>query len=251
MLASTEADGALQPLCRFLIGNDEGCGSVRDQRAIGPSEGRRHIGILLGHDVAELEAKVPAHLGVGVRDAILVVLRGDAGKLLAAVAVPLEITLGNPPEYTREAAFDVGLLLPVRGAEEDIAGLDDRLGGHLLGADHQGNASPAALDEVQGRVEGGRSRRTGVLDACCRNVSQSGLVERNLRGLEALLGEAVVHDADIDPVDILRSDSRREREPRPKPGPSGSRRPDLRACRTGCGPNRLWKRVPYYQSFSL
>ena len=206
MLAGTECDGALQPLGRFLVGDDEGCGAVRDQRAVGAPQRRRHIGVLLGNDVAELEAEVPAHLGVGVRDAILVVLRGDAGKLLAAVAVALEIALGNPPEHAREAAFDVGLLLPVRGAQEDIAGLGDGLGRHLLGADDQGNAPPAALDEVQGRVEGSRSRRTRVLDACCRNVSQSRLVERNLRGLEALLGEAVVHDADIDAVDIPGSD---------------------------------------------
>ena len=237
-------DGALKPLGRFLVGDDERCGPVGDQRAVGPPQRRRDIGVLVGHDVAELEAEVPAHLGVGVRDAVLVVLRGDAGKLLAAVAIALEIALGDPAEHAREAAIDVGLLLAVRGAQQDVAGFDDGLGGHLLGADDQGDASPAALDEVQGRVERGRSRRAGVLDACCRNVSQSGLVERNLRGLEALLREAVVHDADIDPVDILGSDSGMSEGLARNACHQALDVRDPPACRKACGPNRRWKHVP-------
>ena len=161
MAPGTERDGALQPLSRFLVGDDEGSGAIRNQRAVGAPQRRRHIGVLLGHDVAELESKIPAHLRVRVRNAILVVLRGDAGELLAAVAIALEIVLGNPPEHASEAAVDVGLLLAVRGAEQNIAGLGDGLRRHLLGADDQGNAPAAALDEVQAPCRGPpiRSRR--------------------------------------------------------------------------------------------
>jgi hypothetical protein len=40
-----------------------------------------------------------------------------------------------------------------------------------------------------------------------RHVGKSGFAERDLCGLEALLGEAVIHHPDIDAVDLIRPDA--------------------------------------------
>ena len=70
------------------------------------------------------------------------------------------------------------------------------VGGHLLGPHDEGDASAAALDEVERRVEGGRAGRAGVLGADGRHVVQARYRGADQPGLEALLGEAAVHHAD-------------------------------------------------------
>ena len=197
-----EADRPLQTLRRLGIRHHQGRRAVRDQRAVGAPQGCGHVGVLLRDSVAEVEAEILPQLRVGIADAVAVVLGGDPGQLLAAVAVALEIARRDPPEHAGEAALDLGFLLPVGGAEQDIAGLGHGLGGHLLGADHQGHPAAAAVDEIEGRVERRRAGGAGILEVGRRRVGEARPVHGDERALEALLREAGIHRADVDAVDL-------------------------------------------------
>ena len=134
------------------------------------------------------------------------ILRRDHGKFLAAVAVTFEIGLGDPAEDPREAER-IRLLPVVAAAEQNVRKHAAWQGRHLLGADNQGNASAAALDEVQCRVQGGGAGCTGILDVDRRREAQFRLAERDQARFEALWRQAIVEDAHGAEVDVLRGNA--------------------------------------------
>ena len=135
-------------------------------------------------------------MGQGIVDAIRVVLGRDHGQFGTAVAVALEVMRRDLAEDAGEPAFDLILFSSAGGAEQDDADLLVRHGGHLLGPEHESDASAAALDEVERRMEGGRAGRAGVLGADGRHVFQARNRCADQSGLETLLGKAAVHHAD-------------------------------------------------------
>ena len=111
---------------RFPHRRSRGGGPVRHQRAVGTPERPRHQRVLVRQCVAEIEAQILPHLGIGIFDAVAVVLGRDPGQFRAPVAVALEVVLGDPPEDAGEAAFDLGLLVAVARRQQDIGDGGDR-----------------------------------------------------------------------------------------------------------------------------
>ena len=100
---------------RIRVRQHDGRGAVGDKRAVGAPQRPGDERILFGHSVAELVAEILAELRVWVLDPVSVVLGGDPGERLRAVAVALEIEAGDAPEDAGETAFRVALLLTVGG----------------------------------------------------------------------------------------------------------------------------------------
>ena len=93
-----EGDRLAHAQSRLGVGEDDRRRAVRDEGAVGALQGAGDEGVLLGFVAAELEAEILAHLGIGVADAVLVVLRGDPRQRVGLVAVALEIAAGDLAE---------------------------------------------------------------------------------------------------------------------------------------------------------
>ncbi len=105
-----KADGAGHAHRGVDVGEDERGGAVGDERAIGALQRPGDEGILLALGAAEGEAEILAHLGVGVVDAVGVVLGGDLRQRVRLVAVTLEIGGGDLAEDAGEARRRVPVL---------------------------------------------------------------------------------------------------------------------------------------------
>ncbi len=136
------------------------------------------------------------------------VLRGDHGQLLGAVAIALEICLGDAAEQAGKSALHIGFFLTVAGAEQDVANLGGRCRGHLLGADDERDASATGFDEVHGAVERSGARGAGIFKPHRRHVAKRLVTHGDQGALEILLGKSVVHDADENTVDIFGAETR-------------------------------------------
>ena len=99
------------------VGEHDRGGAVRNQRAVGTLERSGDVGVLLALAPAKLEAEVLAHLGIGVVDAVLVVLGGNHSECVRLVAVALEIGLRDLAEDAGEAGRRVAIFRQVRGLE--------------------------------------------------------------------------------------------------------------------------------------
>ena len=181
-------------------------GAVGDQRAVGALERTGDARVLLALGAAELVAEVLAHLRVGIADAVLVVLGGDARERVRLVAVLLEIEPGDLAEDAGEAAVDVGLLAHVGRLEQVLADLGRGRRGHLLDADHQHDARGLRRDRLEALMHGGRAGGAGVLDPHRALEAQFRRGLQHQRGGEILRREAGVEVAEHDLVDIARPD---------------------------------------------
>ena len=160
------------------------------------------VGVLLRHGAAEIVAEVAAHLGVGVVDAVLVVLCGDGGQRVGLVAITLEVALGDLAEDPGETGGDFAFFAAVGCGEEDVADLRAGGGGHFFGADDEGEAAAAGGQEVAGAVDGGGAGGAGVFEAGGLGEAEfgDGLQDEGRR--KVLFGEAVVEEGDEDAVDV-------------------------------------------------
>src|SRR5205807_4317529 len=104
VLGGAEGDRLAQLERGCDIGQDDGGGAIRNQRAVRALERTRYARIFLALGAAELVAEVLANLGVGISDAILVVLGGDTRQRVGLVAPTLEVARGDLAENTGEAA---------------------------------------------------------------------------------------------------------------------------------------------------
>ena len=146
-----------------LVGQHQGRGAVGDRRAIGALERTGDDRVLLAFAPAEFIAEILAHLGIGIADAILVVLRRDHRERVGLIAVFLKIQPGDASENTGEAAVDIGLLTHVGGLEQVPADLGARCRRHLLDADHQRDPCGLCCDRLQGLVHCRRTGGAGIL----------------------------------------------------------------------------------------
>ena len=85
------------------IGQHHGCRAIGDQGTIGALQGAGHKRVLFRDLAAELVAQILAQLGIGVGDAVLVVLGGDRGERVGLVPVALEVLLGDAGERPRRS----------------------------------------------------------------------------------------------------------------------------------------------------
>ncbi len=192
---------------RVVLRNFVGCDhhrgrSVGDQRAVGDPQGRSHHRVLVRDRVAELETDVLAHVGEGVVDTIGVVLGGDGGQGAGVVAELLEVGGGVLGEDLGER--HPGLFLLVGGATEGGGDVGRGVVGHLLCPDDERDLGFAGLDGVDGRVQGSRTRRTGVLDPGCRLPPQALIGLDGQRGGEPIGHHAAVEVTEPHGVDVTR-----------------------------------------------
>ena len=164
-LRARKAMGLTKRRSGLVVGKHDRSRAVGNQRAIGAAQRGCDIGVLVGDRVAEIEAEILVHVGVGVGHPVRMVLRGDHGQLRGAVTIALKIGLGDATEQAGKAALYIGFLLAVAGAEQDIADLGGRCGGHFLGTDDQRDAPTTGFDEVHGAVERCGARGAGVFKA--------------------------------------------------------------------------------------
>ncbi|MNX92536.1 hypothetical protein D3C86_1246840 [compost metagenome] len=157
MLAAPETDGAVECGCRFLVGQNDRGSAIRNQRAVGAAQRACDVGVLVRNRIAEIEAEILAHMGIGIDRAIGVVLCGNHRQLFRAVAITLKICLCDAAELTSKPAGNIGLLRTVTGGEQDFAHLCGRQRRHFFGADNECDAAAPGFDEIHGAVEGGRS----------------------------------------------------------------------------------------------
>ena len=241
MRGGAEHDRLAERARGLLVGEHERGGAVGDERAVGALERAGDERVLLALAAAEIEAEVLAHLRIGIGDAVLVVLGGDARERVRLVAPALEIERRDAPENAREAALDVGLLAHVGGLEQILADLGAGRGRHLLDADHEHDARALGRDRLEALVHGRRAGRAGVLDAGGALEAQVGRGLQHQRRGEVLRREAGVEMAEHDLIDIARPRRRHRRAPRSRPARSGSRPSRLRAFRRLYGPIRRCK----------
>ena len=155
MLGGAEGDRLPQLERRCHVGQNDGGGAVRDQRAVRALERTRHARVLLAFGAAELVAEVLANLGIGIADAVLVVLGGDARQCVGLVAPTLEVARGNLAENSGEAAVDLGFFAHVRGLEQVAPDFETGRRRHLLGADHEHDAGAVGRDRLEPLMHGG------------------------------------------------------------------------------------------------
>ena len=199
------------------VGQHDGGGAVRDQRAVGALERTGDARVLLALGAAEIVAEVLADLRVRIADAVLVVLGGDARERVRLVAPALEIEAGDLAEDAGKAAVDIGLLAHIGGLEQVASDLGRGRRRHLLGADDQHDARGLGGDRVQSLMHGGRAGGAGILDPGGALEAQIGRGLQHQRGGEILRREAGVEMAEHDLVDVAGGDAgvrqRRARDP--------------------------------------
>ena len=208
LLARPEADGAVQRLRSFTIGDHQGGGTIRHQRAIGAPQRPGNAGVFVRNGVAEFKAEILAHVGKRIAHAVGVVFGSNHRQFLRAVAVALEISIGNAPEYASKSGVDLCLLAPVACRQQDVADFGRRRRRHFFSTHHQSNSPAPALNEIQRRMDRRRSGGAGVFDMDGGGVGEFGNGERYQRGLETLAGKAIVIDADGDGIDIAGANAR-------------------------------------------
>ena len=206
MAAGAEGDRAVQRQRRFGIGHHQSRRAVRHQRAIGAAQRAGHQRVLVGNSVAEVEAEILAHVGIGVAHAVDVVFGRDHRQLFAAVAVALEIGLRDAPENAGKACVAL-LLLAVAGGQQNVAHLRVGRRRHLLRADDERDASAPRLDEIQRAVERGAAGGASVLVMGGGDVRQFRHGRRHQRAFKSLPRKTVVEDADRDGIDIAGRDA--------------------------------------------
>ena len=87
--------------------------------------------------------------GHRVAGAVLVVLGSDHRQFLGAVAMTLEIGIGDLAEKYRQSRPDLGFLGAVAGAQQHLADIGAGNGGHLFRAhDQRGRPPPAAVKSM-------------------------------------------------------------------------------------------------------
>src|SRR5439155_453555 len=150
VLGGAEGDrlAELQRGCN--IGQDDGGGAVGDKRAVRALERPCHARILLALGAAELVAEIFANLGIGIGDAVLVVLGGNARKRVGLIAPTLEVARGDLAENTGEAA---------------VAGADPGVGEGLARNSNDQALEGFALEPAKRRVRPANdaSRHGGLL----------------------------------------------------------------------------------------
>src|SRR5262249_23704118 len=115
----------------FNVGRGDGGGAVGDERAVRALERTRHARILLALGAAELVAEVFANLSKWITHAVLVILGGDTRKRVRLVAPALEVTRGDLPKNTGEAAVDIGFFAHIRCLEQVATDFRTRRRRHL------------------------------------------------------------------------------------------------------------------------
>src|SRR6202034_4652832 len=100
-------------------------------RAIGALERTGDARVLVALGAAEIVAEIFSDLRIGIADAVLVVLGGDARQRVGLVAPALEIEAGDLAENAGEAAVDVGLSAHVGRLEQVLTDLGTGRGRHL------------------------------------------------------------------------------------------------------------------------
>ena len=147
------------------IGQHQRRGAVGDQRAVGALQRAGDERVLLAFGAAELVAEILAHLRIGIGDAVLVVLGGDAGQRIGLVALALEIEPGDLAEYAGEAAVDVGLLAQIGRLQQVAADLGRAASCVICSTPTTSTmrAAPAAID-LSALMDRGRAGGAGVLD---------------------------------------------------------------------------------------
>ena len=123
------------------------------------------------------------------------------------IAVPFEVLAGDLAEDSGEGLI-VLFLFSVAGTEQDF--VDVVAGGlsHAFGTDDQGRLVAAGGDGVVGGEDRGGAGGAGVLVSVGRCAGEFGEHGARQCGFEALAGESVVEDADVDDVDVGRFQSR-------------------------------------------
>ncbi len=159
-----DVDGLAHGFRGFGIGQHQRRGAVRNQRAIGALQGSGHERVLLAFGAAEFIAKVLAQLGVGIGDAVLVVLGGDHRQRVGLVAVFLEIALRDLAEHAGETPGGVAVFRQIRRAQQVAADLGCGRAGHLLDADHQHDLRGTGGNGPDALMHRRRAGRAGVLD---------------------------------------------------------------------------------------
>ncbi len=147
-------------------------------------------------------------MGIGIDRAVGVVLGGDHRKLLRAIAITLEIGLGDATELAGKTAGDIGLFCAVASREQNVAYLGGGKRRHFFGAHDERNAAPPRLDEIHRAVQGGRSRRAGIFEAHGGRIGQSFITHCHQGALKILFRETIVHHTDKNAVDIANVDAR-------------------------------------------
>ncbi len=135
---------------------------VGDQRTVRALQGAGDKGVLVAFGAAEIEAEILAHLGVGVFDAVLVVLGGDAGERVRLVAVFLEIALRDLAENAGKATRRIAVFRQVGRLQQVLADFRRRRRRHLLDTDDQHVARIARGNGAHALMHGGRTRRAGI-----------------------------------------------------------------------------------------
>ena len=189
------------------IGQDDGGGAVGDEGAVRAFERARHARILLTLGPAELVAEVLANLGKRVAHAVLVILGGDPRKRVRLVSPALEVTRGDLPENTGEAAVDIGFLAHIRCLEQVATDFRTGRRRHLLGADHKHDAGGFGGDRLEALMNGGRPGGTSVLYPARTLEAQIRGGLKDQRGGKILGRETGIEMPEHDLVDIARGDA--------------------------------------------
>ena len=184
----------------------EGRGAVGDGRAVGAAQRLGDDGVAVRDRPAEVLAEVLAQLGVGVEDAVAVVLRGDRAEGVADRAVTLLVVPGDVGEEPGEARRRRASGQLVVRAEQCGAHDVGRGVRHLLGADDEDGPSRAGEERLDALLHGRRARGAGVLDARRRHVREVVADLEGERRREAERPHPRVERAEHDLVDLARLD---------------------------------------------
>ena len=119
----------------------------------------------------------------------------------------LKIGFRDASKDASEAALDILFGLAIAGVQQDFAHLGAWGRGHLLGAEHQGEAPALGGQEIKCAVNRRGSGRTGVLIAGDRLEAQLRHRLQNEGAGEALIREAFAEDAHEAGIDLGRANA--------------------------------------------
>ena len=91
------------------------CRAIGHERAVGALQRPSNEGVLFTLVAAEIKPQILAHLRIGIVDPVLVILGGDGGQCIRAVAILLEIGLSDLAEDTGEARWRIALFRQIGG----------------------------------------------------------------------------------------------------------------------------------------
>src|SRR6266545_532878 len=159
-------------------------------------------GVFLALGAAELEAKILAHLRIGVGDAVLVVLGRDHRQRVRLVAIFLEIALRDLAEHAGKAADGVAVLGQIGRLQKITPDIGRGGPRHLLDADHQHDFGRTGGNRPDALMHRGRTGCTGVFNPRRRLEAQFGVGLQHQGGREILRREAGIEMSEHDLVDV-------------------------------------------------